>query len=615
MKQLFKIFKITKSELFFLSFIFLSALIIRAIGIEWGLPSQNNLHSPFLADEPTILRATLLLRQGIYDTKILQNYPIFYYGAFLFFGGYYLWGRAIGLYPNLDAFEAQYWQDISPFLLAGRTFTLVLASLSIVATYFLGRKLFGRRIGAFASLFLLFSFGHIVYSKVFRLDTALPLIFIISFYLLIKLLEAPPKKLRPYVLCALGMVLVTGSKITGWSFLLPLSMVPFLTDEEFSLKRTVRLPSLDRRFIILLFILFIGYLVLIVPFLPQMFSTITSTVSRQLGGGGGYRNASSLSVYDHSIIWHIVDTLPRQLGVTIYPLVWLGLFLLPFHNKNRQQVWLMLATIIGYMVPVGYAARTTWRDMLPMLPFLTIAAAFALDWIFISFFQWSRLYKRKWQYLVMTAIFTVLLIIPVYNIYQQKALILKTDTRDLAKEWIEVNLPQNSKLAIELYGPGVQDASRTTDIRNYVTSQGWPLQPLSDTPMYKISRLDIDLQISRSNLDADRLLPYLVENEIEYVIVSSGYYARYYQGAIDNHFPELGQKGRRFYDIIETHLTPVRQFIPNQLDAPGPIIKIYAVPENLSLDMLAEPIAGSFIPFPHMTQPVSVVGYYQFAPR
>ncbi|MCP5094024.1 MAG: glycosyltransferase family 39 protein, partial [Chloroflexi bacterium] len=244
---LFKSLKITKLELGFLILLFLLALIIRVVGIEWGLPSQNNLYSTFWSDEPGILYATLLLGQGGYFVEILQNYPIFYYFAFIFFGGYYLWGRATGLYPDMGAFQAQYLQDISPFLLVGRTFTLILASLTVVATYFLGRKLFGRRVGVFASILLLFSFGHVVYSKMFRLDTALPLIFIISFYLLVNLLEAPPEKLRPYVLAALGMVLATGFKVTGWSFLLPLAMIPFLTDGNFSLKRPFRLPKLDRR--------------------------------------------------------------------------------------------------------------------------------------------------------------------------------------------------------------------------------------------------------------------------------------------------------------------------------------------------------------------------------
>ncbi|MCP5095780.1 MAG: hypothetical protein GY943_09525, partial [Chloroflexi bacterium] len=446
-------------------------------------------------------------------------------------------------------------------------------------------------------------------------DTALPLIFIISFYLLVNLLEAPPEKLRPYVLAALGMVLATGFKVTGWSFLLPLAMIPFLTDGNFSLKRPFRLPKLDRRYTFLLFIFFAGYLAIISPFLPFLIQTVGKIVGGQLGGNGSYANASSLSAYQYSIVWHIIDTLPRQLGITIYPLVWLGLFLLPFHKKNRRQVWLMIAIIIGYMIPVGYAARMTWRDMLPMLPFFTIAAAFALDWLFISFFQWTKFNERKWQYSIMAITFTALLIMPAYTIYQQKVLILKTDTRDLAKAWIETNLPANSKLAIETYGPGVQDAQRTAAIQAHIESNGWPFQPLSDTPLYQVSWLDTSLALSTSNLDVKSLVPFLIENEIEYVIVSSGYYARYYQGTIDNHLPELGVKGRRFHDIIETYLTPVHQFIPSQLDAPGPIIKIYAVPDNLTVDMPVEPIAGSFNPFPHATELVTVAGYYQFAPR
>ena len=603
---------INKQEWIGLSIIFVLAISIRVIGITWGLPSQHHLYSTFWSDELSVLFASLLLGKGGYYNQILQIYPLFYYISFFFFGLYFLWGQFTGLYPDLGAFQAQYMQDISPFLLAGRFFTLTLAALAVIATYFLGRKLFNRRVGWIASIFLLFSFGHVVYSKVFRLDTALPLVFIISLYLIINLLDAPAEKLRPFVLCALGMTLVTGFKVTGWAYLAPLFLIPFLTDPSFSLKRPFHLPKLDKRFVFLLFVFAATYFTLISPVVPQFISSFQRMAGNQLGGG--FSNANGLSPYDHSIVWHTIYVLPRQLGIIIYSLVWLGMILLPFYKNNRKQILLFIITLAAYLLPVGYAARTNWRDMMPILPFFVIIAAFALDQILQSFFKWRK-QQPKQQIWITAVILAVILIMPIYNIYQQKVFILKTDTRDLAKIWIEENIPAHSNLAIESYGPGVVDEVRTNSIRENIAQRGWPLNPLPEAPMYRMAWLDLELSLGKSNLDTERLLPFLMENEIEYVIVSSGYYGRYYQGAIDNHFPEFGENGRKFHDLIATNLTPVKQFLPLELDVPGPVIQIYSVPEQLSETIQVEPELGSFVPFPDKNQTVTVVGYYQFSPR
>lgn len=607
MKQAFR------SQTFYIFILlFLLAFSIRVIGIRWGVPSQNNPYSAFWADEPGILYATLLLGRGGYLNEILQNYPLFYYISFVVFGLYYVFGRLFDVFSSLGDFQAQYLLNMSQFLMIGRYFTLTVASLTVPATYLVGRRLFGKRIGLLAAVFLLFSFGHVVYAKVFRLDTVLPLIFLISFYLLVRLPDAPPDKLRPYVLAALGMTLVAGTKVTGWSFLAPLALIPFVTDPNVA-QRPFRLPKLDRRYIFLLFVFFTTYIAVIAPFLPQLADSIQRTVTSQWVERS-YQNAGAMSPYAHSFFWHVSYILPRQMGVTIYPLVWLGLLLLPFERKRRTNVLLLFALLIGYLLPIGYALRTNWRDVLPILPFLSIVAAYAFDWLLAAFFDWINLRQKRLQVIAGTLILAGLLLIPIYNIYRQKYLILQTDTRQIAKAWIETNLPANSKLAIESYGPGVLDGRRETGTRAYIDAQGWPNQPLPDVPMYQVTWLDNALSDGKSNLQTDLLLSYLIENEFDYVVVSSGYYGRYYNGGFENHRPDLTERARTFHDLIESNLTLLQQFIPDPENRPGPIIKIYAVPADLSLSD-EQLVAGSFIPFPHLVPPASAVGYYQFSPR
>ncbi len=61
--------------------LFFGALLIRLIGIVWGLPGQNLPHSQFVFDETVELYATLLLGKGIYQLTVIRYHPFFYYAS------------------------------------------------------------------------------------------------------------------------------------------------------------------------------------------------------------------------------------------------------------------------------------------------------------------------------------------------------------------------------------------------------------------------------------------------------------------------------------------------------------------------------------------------------
>jgi len=192
-------------------------------------------------------------------------------------------------------------------------------------------------------------------------------------------------------------------------------------------------------------------------------------------------------------------------------------------------------------------------------------------------------------------------------------LLLQPDTRDLAKSWIEANIEQGTNLAVESYGPGILDEKYRQEIENTLQNHDVSrIAPHLASPVYNVFLLDWDLIESKDRLQPERLIPYLESNDIQYVVTSSGYYARFYNNAIDQHYPERAISGRAFHDAIESHLQLVKQFTPNWDNRPGPVIKVYRVPDTL------EPLpiqAGNFDPFPGMERPASAVGYYEFSPR
>ena len=129
-------------------------------------------------------------------------------------------------------------------------------------------------------------------------------------------------------------------------------------------------------------------------------------------------------------------------------------------------------------------------------------------------------------------------------------------------------------------------------------------------PAYDISML---VEEVGHVLDPDQVVPFLIENEIEYVVLSSAFYGRLYNDGVAFHLPELGEAGRLMHDVIDGNLVFLVQFIPDWQNTPGPVIKIYQVPKDLDGDVVIN--LDSFDPYPGMDQPASAVGYYQFAPR
>jgi hypothetical protein len=58
---------LSDKELLFLAALFVTALSIRAINMEWGLPGQANYYSAYVADEVDVLSASMLIGRGMYS--------------------------------------------------------------------------------------------------------------------------------------------------------------------------------------------------------------------------------------------------------------------------------------------------------------------------------------------------------------------------------------------------------------------------------------------------------------------------------------------------------------------------------------------------------------------
>lgn len=603
-------------ETLFVIALFLVAFTIRAVGIDWGLPGQQYPHSQFVQDETAELYGALQLSKGVYQMGLLKYQPFFYYLTFATFMLYFLVGLLTGRFSNLADFQAQYGVDLSQFFIAGRLFMAAVGALTVVLTYYVGKYMFGRRAGAVAAVFLSISLGHVVYSKIVRLDSLLPLLFLLAFYLIIRLKEARPGKLRPYVLCGLAVAAAATTKTTGFALVAPLLAVP-LVEGWITLRWPPKLSGIDRRYPFSLTVLFAALIALTAPYFVYLSALragtrsaaagVARSVTRRFGTTTAFANSYALSPYRWSLPWHLTSTLPQQLGVPIFVMAIAGLAWMIFDRGRRRVAIYLFITLFAFLLPVGLMVRAPWRDTLPLLPLLAIAAGYGL--VSLSDFLVSRFFEhgnRAPSKLVPTVILILVALVPLVTVIRQQKLILKSDTRDIARDWIEENIPAGSHIAIEPFGPGILD----TGYREEIKEASAQYRGLPDLPSYEISMV---VEEVGEALPATELRPFLVDGEVEYLVTSSAYYGRFYNQALDAHAPQLSHEGRAMHDAIESSLELAAQFIPDRTARPGPVIKIYRVPPGMDRDALTA--FARFEPYPGMERPASAVGYYQFVPR
>ena len=124
------------------------AIVLRSIGLAYGLPAVYN------PDEVAILNRALSLAETRLDPRNFLYPSLYFYALFVWEGLWFVVGRITGVFDSLAAFERAFFIDPSSLYLAGRILSVICGAATVVATWQLGRRLFGSIAGVAAALLL-----------------------------------------------------------------------------------------------------------------------------------------------------------------------------------------------------------------------------------------------------------------------------------------------------------------------------------------------------------------------------------------------------------------------------------------------------------------------------
>jgi hypothetical protein len=549
-----------------ISWLILLAILALALGLRiWGI--GFGLPYPYHVDEPTYVSAALNLGAGIIGRQ--PNPTGFSNILFGEYAGYYLAGRLTGLFSSTAAFEQAYRSDPSIFLLLGRLTSAFFGALTVLVIYVLGARANRRMVGWLAALFLAVAFLHVRDSHYGVPDVTTT--FFASLAVLFCVLASHKHSSRYLCVAAAAAGYAIATKWSVWPVGIPLFLA--FVQHFWQQGRPTSTP-LSRQLLGMFVIALCfaggfaagGFQVLIKP------ATYLEYALREARAGeaGGFG------------LWQI-DTVPGwefYLKTLLYGLD-LVLLILGIAGFARRTVLavarreatsvLLISFPLMYFLVMGSTQHYFARYALPLIPFVALYAAEATS----ATHDWLSVKNRSLAWATAAALVILALAFPLLRSIQHDIVLTQIDTRTIAKDWIEENIPSGAKIAADwpMHTPPLATSDQSTSDRSVA---------------YNVQ------YIGGSGL-SDHDLDWYRRQGYDYLIASSFIYN------IPLVFPKRDTDRKSFYASLPQRLELVKEFSADpsgdeppflfdeiygpvislwQRERPGPTIRVYQIANN-----------------------------------
>jgi 4-amino-4-deoxy-L-arabinose transferase-like glycosyltransferase len=420
----------------------LIALLLRLWGVGFGLPHRYHI------DEPPYVLAALRIAAG--DLYIVYPYNSPNLFQFMLAGLYGLWyviGWILGVFSSPGDLAALYQRDPTGFYLLARGLVAFLSTGTVVLLYLLGRFLSDRLTGLLAACFLALAFSHARDAHYAVTDTLITSLVVAS--LLGTVLYARSRREGYLVLAGLTGGAAVGLKYLPAPILLPPLLGIFVHLENSETRGTGRGPLAG--VLVLGVSSLVGFLLAFpAPLLrSDLFRVQWYQVWMQASGPLGRIQvdpAPAPLYYPKTLVW--------GLGAPMLASAALGLIL--ELSKRRLTGYLYVVVFcIAYFAGICLVQTAFPRYALPLVPFLVLFAAKAIVQVVLLI---RRHASAPLAAIAGVSLCLVVGVVPATKLVRHNVLLTRTDTRTLARDWIEAHVPPGARIAVQWYGPALSRA-------------------------------------------------------------------------------------------------------------------------------------------------------------
>jgi len=597
-----------KSKLPILSFIILLAICIRLVGLSYGLPNLYHVDEAQVVFDGARFHPNVLFRPLAFSVYG----PLMSYVINFFFILYGLVLLIVGKVSNSTDLYLLFETNKTPFFLIARSISLVIQIITIFFVYRLADVFFKSKIsGLFAALFLSLSVGYLGFGRIAEPESLTALICTLAVFFAYRI--ARGGKLIDYILLGLSIGLAVSSKYNAYLFtiLIPLAHFLYCSGNKGWLKKFVFEKKFYLSFVFLVLGVFLGHPPLWLR-TGELFNALFNDPGRIISIiYPSYSYAASAlktgwmgkSIQSNPFwIFKAILINERTFGY----LVFAGIIFSMIRRKLIDVLLLFLVAVYLLVISTYTRIGNDIHYLFPIFPIFALLVgrlmAEALSLIRNRFFQPV--------FLVIIFYFIFLPIVKI-DITSAKNL-TKKDTRTIARNWIEKNIAWGTKIAVVPYAPELLDPEmdltcsflcnheklrpklwdyakynpwyRIVAFRYRAAEPVWPETWLEE----KILKYQKDPYVSGQYALVYRDCDFLVNEKIEYLVLSSGMYGRYFK---ENIFPltnplfELFERDKKTYEEILSGrsfcLSEIKE-VELKEGIVGPEIKIYKVIPNLS---------------------------------
>jgi len=512
-------------------------LSLRLWGNSFGLPHH------YAPDEDKKVKIALTLKERKFRHPRTQ--PSFLYNSLylLFQGTKWLGFRLAVPASGLDSSPATSRPEVY-FHWIGRCWMAVLDTITIYLVYSLGKRIGGRKAGIVGAYLYAICPLPVISAHYVKEDT--PLTLWVSLATLLSLSVLRKGRARDYVRSGLAAGVAFGTKFSGVATLPLLALAHFLrrpdSDDLHFDERVIAKKSN-------LWLLIVGasFLVSVALVSPYLIGRPSHLLKGLLYQGSylvhGHHDRIKVGVREGLLSFHLRKSLLPGLSLPVL----VGAVMGGWHlwKRKRSVAMILLTWCAGYYLLAELTPSKPYpfyaRYLMPLVPHLcALAGIGAWTFLFRAVRDRGGAKLVRWAALVLLI---AILFFPAY-LSLRYATTMVPDTRDLAKSWIEDNLPRNSILMVP------------SGLSCY-------LPPVDSEAFRKVS-LD-----SKTYRDFRTLPP----AQPVFLVVSSFIYQRYIENAED-----VPEKGRMYVEIFRRERLR-KEFLPpfSSYGFHNPVIRIYAL--------------------------------------
>lgn len=534
--------------------VLVAAAVLRLYGIGFGLPFEYHV------DEVQYVRQAASMGSHGLEPTWWNNPPFFKYLLLAEYGLLFVVGRLVGMFHSVSGFGAQLTLDPTPLYLLGRGSSALFGVATVLLVYWLGKVTYNLRTGLVAAWFLAVNFMHVRQSHYAVNDVAFTFFVVLSLASSVMIVKRG--ELRWYLLAGGALGLGFATKYSALLAVVPLLAAHVLSGNV----RRKGAVSLGVRKLLVSSASAVTAAIVASPYFVLTPGKVFHDAfeALYLPGQNGFEGweidpAGGYIFYTKTLLW--------GLGWILVVLFVLGI-IMALRRRSREEV-VLLSLPIATILVLGREEMYFARFLLPAVPPLLVLAARPVELLWTP--AKAAVGHKRAVALVMVGVLAASAQTAVSSV-RSDYLLTQTDTRTLAKRWIEENVPPGARVA-----------------------EDWPFfgPPLStpDKPEARSTRTYNVTLVDGKGL-SDKPVQWYQEHGYDYVIASSFIYD------IPLTDKDADRNRQSFYESLDNSFDLVRVFRPGgsgsqptfvfdeiygpavslwERERPGPILKVYRV--------------------------------------